>query len=135
MALQATRLPPPGRIETDERRCATGFFFQTLNLVVQHVDFPLQLGLAAGVNQGLAALQLQFGDLGTQSIAFDVERPESPRCATVNGRRVLPCRFRRSALGFGALQPDLKLASGPACVSLLQSCLSHLDVVLTEHVS
>ena len=27
-------------------------------------DFPLQLGLASGVDQRLAALKLQFGDLG-----------------------------------------------------------------------
>ena len=32
---RAPDLPPPVRIRTDERRCAIGFFLQTLNLVVQ----------------------------------------------------------------------------------------------------
>jgi hypothetical protein len=63
----------------------------------------LQLGLAAGVNQRLAALKLQLGDLGVQTKTFDVEWLEGPRRATISGRRVLPRRFRRSLLGFGTL--------------------------------
>ena len=62
---------------------------ETLNLIVKHVDFPLQLRLAARVDQGLAALKLQFGDLGSETIAFDVEWLDGPRHATVRGRGVL----------------------------------------------
>ena len=104
--------------------------FQTLNLIVQHVDFPLQLGLAAGVNQRLAALKLESGDLSAETKTFDVEWLDGPRHAIVSGRRAFPCRFRRTSLGFGTLQPDLKFASGPAGGVLLQSCFGHLDVVL-----
>ena len=41
---------PQGRIDPDRRRRAAGFFFQTLDLVVQHVDFPLQLGFTPGIH-------------------------------------------------------------------------------------
>jgi hypothetical protein len=41
---------PQRRIDPDRRRRTAGFFFQTLDLVVQHVDFPLQLGFTPGIH-------------------------------------------------------------------------------------
>jgi hypothetical protein len=62
-------------------RRPTRFFVPSLHLVVQQVDFPLQLGLAAGLNQRLTSLNLQLGDLGAQTKTFDVEGVASQRAA------------------------------------------------------
>ena len=59
------------------------------------------MGLRAGVHQVLAALELQFGDLGAQAKTLDVEPIEGPGRAAIGCFGVVPGRLRRVIAGRG----------------------------------
>ena len=121
--------PQPVRIRANGRRPKTGFFLEALNLIVQHFDFPLHLGLGGRGNQRLATLELQLGDFSAEAVSLEVDRVERSGEVRVGSSRDRPEGFRGAVLGCGALEPDLKLVRGLARGRLVQARLGHRYVV------